>query len=115
MVKDINPGAASSSPEGLAVVNGRLYFRAFEPTAGTELWRSDGTAAGTTLVKDINPGVADSLPFSITALGGRAFFSAFEPATGTDSGRVTARRRARRSWPTSSPVHRAPTRPSWST
>jgi ELWxxDGT repeat protein len=33
-----------------------LYFCVHTPQTGFELWRSDGTAAGTFMVKDLNPG-----------------------------------------------------------
>ena len=46
MVEDINPGAASSSPMGLAEVNGRVFFCAGDALHGQELWTSTGTAAG---------------------------------------------------------------------
>jgi trimeric autotransporter adhesin len=35
-----------------------LYFSAGDAEHGQELWRSDGTPAGTFLVQDINPGPA---------------------------------------------------------
>jgi ELWxxDGT repeat protein len=41
------------------VFNGALYFQAGDGTHGRELWRTDGTTAGTALVKDINPGAGD--------------------------------------------------------
>jgi ELWxxDGT repeat protein len=52
LVKDINPGLNSSSPQfpgGAVDVNGTLYFATYGPTQG--LWKSDGTEAGTTPVK----------------------------------------------------------------
>ena len=52
-VKDIIEGSASSSPENLTDVNGTLFFRANDGTNGQELWKSDGTEAGTVMVKDI--------------------------------------------------------------
>ncbi|WP_445300538.1 ELWxxDGT repeat protein [Microcoleus sp. BROC3] len=33
-----------------------------DATNGNELWKSDGTAAGTVLVKDLNPGASSSGP-----------------------------------------------------
>src|SRR4051794_37752518 len=40
---------------GYAVLNGISYFTANDGINGEELWRSDGTAAGTWTVKNINP------------------------------------------------------------
>ena len=63
LVKDIEPGSNSSgpgvygnsnSPDALVVVGNTLYFRAYDAINGTELWKSDGTDAGTVLVADIN-------------------------------------------------------------
>jgi len=53
MVKDIYPGITSSSPNYLTEVNGELYFVANDGKNGAELWKSDGTAAGTVMLKDI--------------------------------------------------------------
>ena len=50
------PAAAALTPVSLTNVNGTLFFAANDGTHGDELWKSDGTAAGTVLVKDINPG-----------------------------------------------------------
>ena len=55
---DINPGTATPTPQNLTNVNGALFFSAFDGTHGVELWRSNGTAAGTQMVDDIDPGVA---------------------------------------------------------
>jgi ELWxxDGT repeat protein len=69
---DINPGASpnNSSPTDItAIGNGKALFAANDGTHGTELWVSDGTAGGTSLVYDINPGSTGSNPINITALG----------------------------------------------
>src|SRR5437867_3665227 len=52
LVKDISPGAGSSTPDSLTRVGDTLFFRAF----GRQLWKSDGTEAGTVMLKDFPPG-----------------------------------------------------------
>ncbi len=49
-VKDINPGPAGSNPQQFIVVNGWLYFTAFDGTSWG-LWRTDHSTANTTLVQ----------------------------------------------------------------
>jgi ELWxxDGT repeat protein len=61
IVKDLNTAPQSSSPNALIDVNGTMFLRAYDPVRGQELWKTDGTAAGTTLVKDIMPGWAGSV------------------------------------------------------
>jgi ELWxxDGT repeat protein len=46
----------SSNPGPGVEMSGFFYFFATDGALGRELWRTDGTAAGTTLVKDIRPG-----------------------------------------------------------
>jgi ELWxxDGT repeat protein len=49
------------------------------------LYRSDGTAAGTTLVKDINPGPGSSAGYSFfTVVGNVAYFDADDGSTGDE-------------------------------
>ena len=52
------------------------YFSADDGTDGQELWKSDGTADGTTMVKDIAPGSASSSPQSLTNVDGTLYFVA---------------------------------------
>ena len=47
LVKDINPGSNDSGPRYFVNVNGTIFFSAWDSTNGEELWKSDGTAAGT--------------------------------------------------------------------
>ena len=62
MVKDINSGSGSSSPDRLTAVGNTLYFQANDGTNGYELWKSDGTASSTVMVKDIDSGSSSSSP-----------------------------------------------------
>jgi ELWxxDGT repeat protein len=55
LVKDLN-GSASSNAQPLFSAAGKTYFLADDGVHGSELWVTDGTAAGTTFVKDLNPG-----------------------------------------------------------
>src|SRR5262249_38487383 len=61
---------------GRMKVNGTLLSAADDGTQGIELWKSDGTAAGTVLVGDIQPGSASSSPTSLTNVSGTLFFTA---------------------------------------
>jgi ELWxxDGT repeat protein len=60
------------------VVGNRLYFPGNDGVSGEELWRSDGTAAGTALVKNINANCPQhsSYPTNLASIGGKVFFRA---------------------------------------
>ncbi len=83
-LKDIYPGASGSNPVGFANVNGVLYFAANDSVNGTELWKTDGTAAGTVLVKDIYAGFSSSSPGSFMNVNGTLFFAAGDGNNGTE-------------------------------
>lgn len=86
-------------------VNGIVYFFAADgqygnTNKGFELWRSDGTDAGTYMVKDINPGMGSSLLTGLdntvmVAYAGLVYFNATDgtheglwKSDGTDAGTV---------------------------
>jgi ELWxxDGT repeat protein len=76
MVKDINPGHASSNPIGAAALDGLMYFGANDGEHEYELWATDGTEPGTHMVADINPGALGSFPDHLVASGDALFFGA---------------------------------------
>jgi trimeric autotransporter adhesin len=61
-----------------------LYFAANDGTNGYELWKSNGTAAGTVLVKNINPGINNSYPDSFTNVNGTLYFRANDGTNGEE-------------------------------
>ena len=72
-----------SRPEFLTNVNGTLFFAATDGgSTRQELWKSDGTLAGTILVKDIWPGFGSSSPQFLTNVNGTLFFSAHDSVSG---------------------------------
>src|SRR4029079_2350348 len=55
LLADINSDTLNSNPSNFVNYKGALFFAANDGVNGQALWRSDGTAAGTTLVKDVRP------------------------------------------------------------
>ncbi len=65
------------------VVGGQLFYTGYSLMTGYELWRSDGTVAGTRLVREVQPG---SLPshsrfgtWIVGEVGGKLLFAAKDP------------------------------------
>ena len=90
-VTEIRSGADGSSPAELIEVGGQLYFVATDVVydayygydVNRELWKSDGSEAGTQMVKDIYPGRDGSSPRGLTEFEGTLFFSAESTGAGT--------------------------------
>jgi ELWxxDGT repeat protein len=59
----------------LARFNNILFFTADDGIHGRELWKSDGTPAGTLMLKDITPGPESSAPIALTDANGTLFFA----------------------------------------
>jgi ELWxxDGT repeat protein len=92
MVKDINPGINDgldfeSGYFGITIIDNEAYFFANDGVHGNELWKSDGTAAGTTMIKDILPGPDGSYPIFFRKLNDKVAFIAADSAVfGFDEG-----------------------------
>lgn len=89
LIVDLHPGAQGSVPTYPTRLRGAVYFSADDSVApgggfDRELWKTDGTAAGTVRVKDINPGPGTSIPGELTRLGERIVFKAQEPGFGPE-------------------------------
>ena len=88
LVKDINTtnpnGARSSSPSDFAAFGNRTFFAATTGDAGRELWATDGTSSGTSMVADIVPGTGSSSPRSLTVVNGVLLFVASDADHGTE-------------------------------
>ncbi|MBK6901540.1 MAG: hypothetical protein IPH04_01665 [Saprospirales bacterium] len=97
-LKDIYPGPQSSIytdygfPDEFYTWDSVLYFSANDGQTDKELWRSDGTEAGTWMVKDINTGASGTFPYYYFALHeDRLYFTAkyqLWATDGTEAGTV---------------------------
>lgn len=83
-VLEINPGAASSTPDEFTVFAGRMFFVATDPAGGRELWSSDGSEGGTARVADISPGATGSDPAGLRVVNGLLVFAATGPTDGRE-------------------------------
>jgi ELWxxDGT repeat protein len=96
--QDMVPGSGGSDPTSgnslgndynRAIVSwrGSLYFTAFTPGTGMELWRVDEVAGGSAtpvLVEDVYPGGTSSDPAGLTTIGDELYFAATAPDVGRE-------------------------------
>jgi ELWxxDGT repeat protein len=83
---EVAPGPASTVSGAFTPIGDRVVFLALGPD-GDELYRTDGTPAGTMQLRDINPGPASSNPRGFLGLGNNAIFRATDGA-GTEPWRT---------------------------
>ena len=84
LVANINTVGDGSSPQDFTAVGATTFFLANDGVHGQELWKTNGSAAGTSLVKDINPGSAGSAIFGMTNLKGTLLFFANDGVHGNE-------------------------------
>ncbi len=87
LVKDFTSDATgeSHSPSMQGAVWNNLYFYAGRSQYNEkELWVTDGTSEGTTMLKDINPGNPSSDPADFVSISNGVLFTAKDPAHGKE-------------------------------
>lgn len=89
VLSDIQVGPKDSDIADVTGMDGSAYLTAVDD-AGRELWKTDGTAAGTSRVKDLWPGLLSGLPepryrtSNVTAWHGLLLFSGATPELGAE-------------------------------
>jgi ELWxxDGT repeat protein len=66
----------SSAIMGFTGLGSQVFFAAGDAEHGNELWKTDGSAAGTLLVKDIYSGMMGSDPQPVATIGSALYFTA---------------------------------------
>jgi ELWxxDGT repeat protein len=87
LLRDIAPGpdnglSTFTVEKVITAVPGGVVFTPDPPLSGLELWKSDGTPAGTVPFDEIEPGPSESEPRAIRPVGSRVYFTAFKTGVG---------------------------------
>jgi ELWxxDGT repeat protein len=84
MIKNINP-AGDGTTAFMGKLGSNIYFWGNNGVDGQELWKSDGTEAGTVMIKDINPtGNGNAGYYVFVELNGYLYFHANDGVNGTE-------------------------------
>ena len=90
LVKDIFPGENrvrninDSKPYDLVMLGDTIYFAAADEEHGRELWKTNGTEAGTVMVADIWPGACSSRVSELAVMDGMLYFNANDGVHGAE-------------------------------
>ncbi|RKG84063.1 HYR domain-containing protein [Corallococcus terminator] len=74
LLKAVSSNISYAGATSFGKVGSQLIFAWATTAEGSELWRTDGTPAGTVLAKDLVPGAESSGPTRGTLLGDRVYF-----------------------------------------
>jgi|GEM_PF-6600246 len=83
-----NPDDEFYDPPEFVFAGGRVFFTAYTPTFGQEIWSSDGTLAGTELAIDLLPGPQGSWPTQFVTEGDQILFHADDGTHGRELWRI---------------------------
>jgi ELWxxDGT repeat protein len=78
------PGPLNNVYPPFAAIDNTFYFAGVDVTYGKELWKTDGTDAGTVRLTDINPGAASANPLNLAVLNNSVYFSANNGTNGVE-------------------------------
>lgn len=84
VLKEIYPSSISSTPREFTVLGTNCFFAADNGTNGREIWKTDGTTAGTSLYLDLNTGTTNSNPDQFHVIGTQLTFVATHPTLGRE-------------------------------
>jgi ELWxxDGT repeat protein len=84
LLDDVAPGAGTSGAANYVSMGGLTFFTANDNSNGVELWKTDGTSAGTAMVMDIAPGAPSGMPEHLTVFDGKLYFTANDQVHGRE-------------------------------